>query len=374
MASFLSSYFLIATLPPYIAQLGGRESDVGLIMGAFTITALMVRPFVGLGSDRWGPKRMLMIGAVLMAVTPVLYTLSDALWALLVARILHGVGWALAGTAVYVLVAEIAPATRRGEAIGFSGAAGNAAIAIGPAVSVFLWQAVGFSVVFAASVATAVICLFLSLGIREHWRAEPHAPSSPGRLRIIERKVLFPSVVMFLLTLTYGSVVSFLPLFAAERGIDNPGLFFTVYAIVVVVVRGFAGRLLDKCGRAALITPGCIMAAVGLVLLSQTNGMVMFLMAAAVYGGAFAVLTPTLQALAIDYVDPGSRGAAMGTFSSAIDLGIGGGSAVWGFVVQATSYQTLYLIGTFVALLSLVIFRLGSARKAAAHEPAHTMR
>src|SRR3990172_6261650 len=78
LASFLSFYFLMATMPPFILNIGGSETDVGLVMGVFAIICVVIRPFAGQGSDRWGPKRLIVIGSLLMSAAPVLYMLADA--------------------------------------------------------------------------------------------------------------------------------------------------------------------------------------------------------------------------------------------------------------------------------------------------------
>ena len=171
------------------------------------------------------------------------------------------------------------------------------------------------------------------------------------------------SVVLATTMLTYGSIVSFLPLYAVSRGITNPGMFFTAYAIVVIVARGLTGRLSDRYGRSSVVIPGLILAALGLWVLAFATSLVLFLAVAVIYGLAFAMVQPSLMAMVVDRAHPSRRGAAMGTFSSAMDLGIGLGSLIWGVVAQVAGYQVMYLAAGCVAILALGVFLPGARRK-----------
>jgi MFS family permease len=117
--------------------------------------------------------------------------------------------------------------------------------------------------------------------------------------------------------------------------------------------------LSDRFGRAVVIAPGLGLAALGLVVLSTATTLTAFLAVAVLYGLAFAAAQPAMMALVVDRAAPNRRGAAMGTFSMAMDLGIGLGSIVWGVVAQAAGYQAMYLAASVVALVALVVFVVG---------------
>lgn len=64
VAIFTSFYFLLVTLPIYILKLGGSESKISLIIGVFTISAALLRPFIGRELDRRGRKKVLAASSV----------------------------------------------------------------------------------------------------------------------------------------------------------------------------------------------------------------------------------------------------------------------------------------------------------------------
>ena len=100
----------------------------------------------------------------------------------------------------------------------------------------------------------------------------------------MSRAALFPGFIAVCMTVTFGAVVSFLPLFVKDANLGNPGIYFSVYSIVVVVSRPFAGRLSDRFGRAAVIVPGLVCLAVSMSTLAFAASLPVLLMAAALQG------------------------------------------------------------------------------------------
>ncbi|MGE5618458.1 MAG: MFS transporter [Sphingomonadaceae bacterium] len=364
LSTFSSFYLLLATLPVYVVQVGGTEADVGLVMGVMSVTAVLLRPFVGKAADDHGKRPFILGGTALLAIVSALYSVARAVPLLLGLRVFHGIGWAAFGTATSAVVADVSPRARRGAAMGYYGMFTNLAMAVGPALGVMLMNSFGFTVLFAASAGLAVVSVLLGTGIHEPARRSSPGPADRANQGIIERTALFPALILALTAMTYSSIVSFLPIYATKQGIENPGLFFTAYATVLLVARGFTGQLSDRYGRVAVIAPGLVLAALGLWLLAVADSLAAFLAVALLYGLAFAAIQPALMALVVDRAPPARRGAAMGTFGTAMDLGIGAGSFVWGFVAQTAGYGTMYTLAGIVALGALGLFLAGARGRA----------
>lgn len=356
-AVFTSFYFLLVTLPIYIQELGGTESEIGLIIGVFTISAVLLRPYLGREVDRRGRKNILVAGLFVFLFSMLLYNYTTSVVSLLMLRVLHGIGWGAATTAATTLIADIAPIHRRGEAMGIFGMAANVAMAIGPMLSFALLYASSFPTLFAVSAAIALISLLLVLPISETVVVRPRTP-------LFSKEAFFPSALMFAVTLTYGSIVSFLPLFFQKQGITtNPGVFFTVLAITLIFIRVLAGKLSDIKGRKFVIVPGMILITMSLWVLSMADSLWIFLAAALLYGLGFGSVHPTLIALLVDKVGERGRGAAMGTFTAAFDLGIGAGSIVLGMVLQFFGFKVMYLLGGLIVLAGAAWFIAVNVKK-----------
>lgn len=352
---FTSFYFLLVTLPLYILIIGGTKSEIGLIIGVFTISAVLLRPHLGREVDRRGRKNILIAGLLVFLLSMLLYDYARSVASLLLLRVLHGIGWGAATTAATTLIADIAPPRRRGEAMGFFGMAANVAMAIGPMLSIMLLDATSFTLLFAISAAVALVSLLLVLPVSETIIAHPETP-------LFSREAFFPSSIMFIVTLTYGAIVSFLPLFAREQGIANPGVFFTVFAITLILVRVLAGKISDIRGRRFVIVPGMVLITLGLWVLSGADSLLYFLAAALLYGLGFGSVHPALIALLVDRVGERGRGAAMGTFTAAFDLGIGAGSILLGIVLQLSGFREMYLLSALIVLAGAVWLLFGNEK------------
>ena len=359
VAIFTSFYFLLVTLPIYILQLGGTKSQMGLVIGVFTISSVVLRPFMGREVDKRGRKNMLLAGSLVVLISMLLYNHVTSVTALLLLRVFHGFGWGAATTAASTLIADIAPPSRRGEAMGIFGISANAAMAVGPALSFWLLYASGvpdFPRLFMISAFIALLSLLLVLPITETGAVHP-------KTSLFSKEALFPSALMFSVTFTYGSIVSFVSLFAQEKGLGNPGIFFTVFAISLIFIRAFAGKLSDIKGRKAVIVPGMLILVLGLFVLSMTNSFLLFVVAAFLYGVGFGLVQPAITAFLVDRVSDRTRGAAMGTFTAAFDLGIGAGTILLGVVLQYFGFRIMFQVGGLIVLGATAWFIAGSDKK-----------
>jgi len=359
VAIFTSFYFLLVTLPIYILQLGGTKSQIGLVIGVFTISSVVLRPFMGREVDKRGRKNMLLAGSLVVLISMLLYNHVTSVTALLLLRVFHGFGWGAATTAASTLIADIAPPSRRGEAMGIFGISANAAMAVGPALSFWLLYASGvpdFPRLFMISAFIALLSLLLVLPITETGAVHP-------KTSLFSKEALFPSALMFSVTFTYGSIVSFVSLFAQEKGLGNPGIFFTVFAISLIFIRAFAGKLSDIKGRKAVIVPGMLILVLGLFVLSMTNSFLLFVVAAFLYGVGFGLVQPAITAFLVDRVSDRTRGAAMGTFTAAFDLGIGAGTILLGVVLQYFGFRIMFQVGGLIVLGATAWFIAGSDKK-----------
>ena len=369
--SFTSMYLLLATLPLYVVAIGGTVSDAGIVLACFTLTAVIVRPLIGRLSDRRSKKAIMLAGAVVLAASSLLYEPAHSVPLLMAVRVFHGIGWAAFGTAASALAADLAPASRRGEAMGYFGVGMNVAMAIGPALGVFLVGRTGYGALFLTAMVLSAAAALTTVGIADPRRKADRAAVQRGWRSFILPSALFPSAVLFTNALTYASVVALLPLFAEQAQLGNAGLFFTVFSVVVLVLRGPLGRLSDRRGRVAVVAPGLLFTFVALLVLSRAESTTAMLVVAVLYAIGVGAAQPTLMAMTVDRAKPQERGAAMGTFTTAMDLGIGVGSIVWGMTADAFGFQTMYVAASLMGLVGVAVLlggTIGRGRRSVAGE------
>jgi len=354
IALFMSIQVLLPTLPVYLIKVGGSQQDIGYAMGAFTICAMVMRPIAGWLVDTYGRKKIITLGMVLIFAVSGLYSLSDVPIMIIVTRGLHGLAFGVVGTAIGTIVADSLPYTRLSEGMGYFGLTASLSMAVAPIIGFWLADSYGYSALFSWVIAGSLVALLLSLPVKGTKIPLNTSTNSVTGIwaNLLEKSSLPASAVMFLLAAVYGSVLSFIALYASESGINNIGLFFTAVAVAMLISRPISGRWADRGGsnKVILIGHAAILIGVSIISLSQTMGGL--ITAGAVFGFGFGFCMPTLQAMSVRYAPAHRRGAATGTFFIAFDLGIGLGTILWGYVAAASSYQIMYfttLIPTFLA-------------------------
>jgi MFS family permease len=360
LATFLyfgSFYLLMPILPQYVEYLGGSPGQIGLVMGAFSLAAVLVRPHLGRLADRRGRKRFMLYGAGFFALLFPLYAIPQPLVSLYGLRIIHGLAHAsfLAASAAYI--ADLAPPARRGEVIGVYGTASVVAMALFPAWGLAIIQHThSFTILFACSTATAAAA-FLAAALAGEVAA-PHGGRRPVGLLAVGRRraVLIPSLALFAGAACYGTVLAFLPVFAPQRGLADFGLFFTVYAASTLASRIFAGKLSDRWGRRRVILPFMLLLAAGVFALPLLDSLLLLVLIGVAFGLGFGAFMPTLNALVVDRTPPAERGSALGFFTSFMDMGIAAGAVLLGLVGERAGFPAMFTAAGLVLVAGILVF------------------
>ena len=336
---FFGFYFLIPVLPPYAAARGATKGEVGIVVGLASVAAVATRALSARALDRKGRRPFALFGLGLFAAASALLPLASSLGPLLAVRALQGVAWGLATTAISSLVVDIAPAARRGEAIGVWGLAPTVAMAVGPLAGGVLARLGGPAAAFLGTALLFLAALALMLPV-----AEPRHPAGSRARTAFPRGALLPCAVLFLSSLSYGAIIAFVPVeLGSEPG--RTGAWFAVYAASILLVRPLAGRLSDVHGRRAVAVPGLLVGAAGVALTGFAHGTALLAVAAALYGVGIAGLSfPAITAWTVDRAGE-ARGAAMAAFYGSYDLAIAIGAVALGPVYARFGFGALNLAG-----------------------------
>ncbi|WP_170233424.1 MFS transporter [Sporomusa termitida] len=222
---------------------------------------------------------------------------------------------------------------------------------IGPAAGVFIGVQWGFPILFNLAGLWALLGLVLAYSIRYR----PVQAAGP-RGSLIEPAALPFAAISFCCTTIYGGIVAFMTLYALERGISNPGVYFSVFAVAVIVVRPIAGMLYDRLGLRVVMVPGLLLVTLSMLILGLSHHPALFLVSGIFMGLGFGATQPTLQAMAITVVDPQRRGTATATLTLGADFGIGTGAMLLGLIAQTVGYATMYLYSTAGGIIALILY------------------
>jgi MFS family permease len=365
---FASFNMIIPELPNYLTKLGGAEYK-GLIISLFTLTAGLSRPFSGQLADKVGRVPVMLVGGAVCILCGFLYPVTGSVAAFLLLRLVHGfsTGFTPTGTAAYV--ADIIPMERRGEATGLLGLSGSLGMAAGPAVGGAIANNFSLDAMFYASSAAA----FLSVAVVARMHETLDNPNrfrmgllKISRSEIFEPRVLAPSIVMLLTVVSYGVILTIVPDFSEHLGIQNKGLFFTSFTLSSLAIRFLAGRVSDKYGRVGVLKISTALLVVAMALIGWAETATGLLVAAAVFGIAVGMNSPTVFAWTIDLSHPAHRGRAMATMYIALEAGIGIGALASGWLYgnDPNMFPVVFWAGGACALLAFLYLMLIVKNKA----------
>lgn len=361
---FTSFQMTLPTLPLYVQEISNSNTWVGLIVGIFTFSALIIRPFGGNLLDTSGRTPVFLGGLLILVISLYSLAISTTILLLVIVRVVQGVGWGLSNTASGTIASDLVPKERRGEGLGYFGLSGNLALAIGPAFGLFLVNHIEFSTLFMICGSLTLLALILALNIKYKKAAPVTKTDYEGktlpkeRMKFFEKRALPASSLLFFITFTFGGIATFLPAYSFQQGLPSYAiqLYFVIYAISLVATRLFAGRIYDRRGLAIVFIPGSVMIIIGLIFLAILQNEMFLYIGAIFYGLGFGTIQPALQASAINTTPPEKRGMANATFFSAFDLGVGLGAMTFGLVAEFIGYSSIYWISATSAALALGLY------------------
>ena len=357
---------VLPVLPRYVhGPLGEGDVAVGIVVGSYAVTGLLLRPFAGRLADRRGRKSTVLLGSFLVAVAGFLYLLPLGIPGLIGARLLLGAGEGAVFTAGSAWIVDIAPPERRGRVIGLYGLAVWSGLSIGPLVGEVLLNVSGYTAVWLFAGAAPLVGALIALRLPDPFHPKPaedeHHP-------LIAREAIRPGTALALASLGYATVASFVVLHLDARGVGHGAVVFGVFATMVVLTRLIGGDLPDRVGPLRVAIAAAVVEAVGLATMGVAQSLTVAIAGALAMGAAFSLLYPSLSLIVVGRVPETRRGAALGTFTAFFDAGIGFGAPLAGIAAALTNYEGAFLFSAAIALVAAatIAFAVPSRRPASA--------
>ncbi|MBT2640808.1 MFS transporter [Bacillus sp. ISL-41] len=371
---FMSFQMLIPTLPPYIKSIGASGTEIGLVTALFSIGAVLSRPFIGFMLEYRTRKPLVLIGALMLLLITFLYPLSQVVIIFLAFRLLHGLAWGWSTTVNGTAAVDVVPNSRLGEGMGYFGLSITIGMIIAPSLGIFLYQVTSFENLVYISGVLGFIALLLLASV--HYQTPDQVLKTKKEdLKftylgsLVEKSGWFPAVLTLLISLGYGSIVTFIVIFGEERGIDQIFLFYLFNAIFASLSRPVAGKWFDQKGPIGLVILTISITFAGMWVLSFAHSNLMIAIAGVLFGVGFGSLIPTLQSWTLSMTPQNRRGVANGMFFSSIDLGIGLSGLVFGVLAQYVELGALFQISSGFIVIALILTIVKGRRKKMISQP-----
>ena len=411
----LSFQILVPLLPVYGMRFSSSESLIGFLAGAIALAALLTRPFTGIAADRYNCNRIIVLTQLGTAIVVVLYVIAPNIGILIAMRFLQGIFFGFSSTIIMTSAIRVTPDAKMTQGIGILGAAGLGTQAVAPMIGLWIVGRWDYNVLFVFTGAIALMASMLALTTKIG-RSSPRAlagrrkdkpqvatesgsssslpatesgssssatvtrTGSPGSEEAtgsdnLPTQAAEPKAPRFslknFLTLEAGALIGILVLFAAAsavpssyivvfanaRGIPHSGLYYTLFALVIIAVRVFGSGIFNRFPLSGLLIFCAVCSAASLALTGSASSFLPLGIGAALMGMGYGISAPVLLTRIVSFVSVERQGAASATYYMAIDFSYVMAPVAMGFIAEASDYNIGFycFVATSLALIPLIL-------------------
>jgi MFS family permease len=277
---------IVPLLPYYATEFGAGAATVGLLISAFAIAQLAVAPLWGRLSDGYGRRPAILAGLLITAAAYIVFAFAESVPALLLARVVQGVGGGTIGV-VQAYVADVSPPEQRTKSLGWLSAITSLGAVAGPAFGSLMVSLGGQAFVGLGAAGLATLVALFAWG----FLTESHRVPTPGAgaARVTTGRAAIAHVLarwhepaprlIWIYAVGIGAfygTIQIVPLLLADRlGVTERtiGYFVMYLGGIGVIVRALVlGRAVDRLGEARLARLGIVILAVGLAATGLGHG------------------------------------------------------------------------------------------------------
>ncbi len=359
-------------LPIFAATLGATDAFLGLIISVSTVTGMLLKPLIGILSDRWGRRRWLIVGTLFFVGMPFLYRFVQTPEQLFVIRLGHGLATAIYGPVTVAYVAEQTD-KQRAEHLGWFGMARSSGYIVGPGLAGWLLLTIEpvalFTIIGIMSTLGFVPILLLSESVTPIGR-ERQAPIQKQIVQGLKIGSSTPAVWLsgsleFVVYIALYAAKAFLPIYGLSVGLNVAlvGTFFSVQEATHVLLKPLFGRLGDRIGYSESISLGMLLMGSTLPFLTLTDQPIVLMSLSVLIGSAQALIFPSTIALISTQIDERRLGAGMGLLGTLQNGGKIAGPILAGILVAWLDFTFMfYMMGLLLLSGALVVY-LAANRK-----------
>jgi MFS family permease len=350
----------LAVLPGFAhLDLGYSTIVAGLAVSAQYLATLLSRPHAGRMADAMGPKRTVVAGLIVLAISGLFLALAAlvpkipvlSLTLILLSRLGLGFAesWVSTGSITWGIGGIGGEHTAR--VISWNGIATYGGIALGAPLGVTLARDHGFISLGILTFALSLVALPMALA-----KARV-APSHGERLpfKSVLSRVMPYGAGLALASIGFGSLSTFVALYYASRGWADAALSLSIFGGCFIGIRLVFGNAIDRFGGYRVAIVSLFVECLGLLLLWQGTSPHAALAGAALTGAGFALIFPALGVEAVGRVSTHNRGAALGAYSVFLDVALGLTGPIGGWVAGLYDYPAIFLLAGFAALAAMLL-------------------
>lgn len=352
-----STMFVNPLINGYAKELGASSAFAGIIVGIMSLAAMFLRPVAGNLTDKFSKYRLSFIGGALIFVGVIGYVLTPSSGWLLLFRLINGTGYVLCTVCMTTWLAFLVPRQHVGEAMGFYGLMNALAMALAPAVSINIYQKIGYRTSLVASAVSALLMIVAIQFVGDHALPKKRVRTQKKSFKIIQFNVLPVAILTTLFAIPYFVTQADIVTYVEQKHLTVAvGSYFLIYAVVLLIIRVGLKRYFDTVRFGVWFWLSLVSTAAYIILLAIMNNDWQMALAAALMASGYGIIYSVLQSTALLLAPIEEQGLASATFYLGLDIAMAFGPMISGVIDSALPIEWFYPVELVLVPLILVVY------------------
>ena len=352
-----STMFVNPLINGYAKELGASSAFAGIIVGIMSLAAMFLRPVAGNLTDKFSKYRLSFIGGTLIFVGVMGYVLTPSSGWLLLFRLINGTGYVLCTVCMTTWLAFLVPRQHVGEAMGFYGLMNALAMALAPAVSINIYQKIGYRTSLVASAVSALLMIVAIQFVGDHALPKKRVRTQKKSFKIIQFNVLPVAILTTLFAIPYFVTQADIVAYVEQKHLTVAvGSYFLIYAIVLLIIRVGLKRYFDTVRFGVWLWLSLVSTAAYIILLAVMNNDWQMALAAALMASGYGIIYSVLQSTALLLAPIEEQGLASATFYLGLDIAMAFGPMISGVIDSVLPIEWFYPVELVLIPVILVVY------------------
>lgn len=352
-----STMFVNPLINGYAKELGASSAFAGIIVGIMSLAAMFLRPVAGNLTDKFSKYRLSFVGGVLIFIGVMGYVLTPSSGWLLLFRLINGTGYVLCTVCMTTWLAFLVPRQHVGEAMGFYGLMNALAMALAPAVSINIYQKIGYRTSLVASAVSALLMIVAIQFVGDHALPKKRVLTQKKSFKIIQFNVLPVAILTTLFAIPYFVTQADIVTYVEQKHLTVAvGSYFLIYAVVLLIIRVGLKRYFDTVRFGVWFWLSLVSSAAYIILLAVMNNDWQMALAAALMASGYGIIYSVLQSTALLLAPIEEQGLASATFYLGLDIAMAFGPMISGVIDSALPIEWFYPVELVLVPLILVVY------------------
>lgn len=352
-----STMFVNPLINGYAKNLGASSTFAGIIVGIMSVAAMFLRPVAGNLTDKFSKYLLSFIGGVLILIGVLGYVFTPSSEWLLLFRLINGTGYVLCTVCMTTWLAFLVPRQHVGEAMGFYGLMNALAMALAPALSINIYQKIGYRESMIASAVSAFLMVIAIQFVGNHALPIKRPRTKKKHFKIIQLNVLPVAILTTLFAMPYFVTQADIVTYVEQKHLSVAvGAYFLIYAVVLLVIRIGLKRYFDTVRFGVWFWISLVSTAAYISLLAVMNNNWQMALAAAGIALGYGIIYSILQSTALLLAPIEEQGLASSTFYLGLDIAMAFGPMISGVIDSVLPIKYFYWVELVLIPVMLLVY------------------